>query len=146
MSPDRDPAWFEDLGLSVRTQNCLDTMDVPDRDALLALTDRELLRTKNFGRRCLDEVRAAGLRADTCPLTVGCYLPAGHDPFCRTYQSAYSQVPQRLAEPETGATARRDGSLVVLRVRGHHAATLTDQQARELRDDLDRALNHQEMP
>ena len=47
---------IEELGLSVRTANCLKRAGVNKVGELFEKTDRELLNIKNFGQRTLDEV------------------------------------------------------------------------------------------
>jgi DNA-directed RNA polymerase subunit alpha len=47
---------IEELGLSVRTANCLKRAGVTKVGELFEKTDRELLNIKNFGQRTLDEV------------------------------------------------------------------------------------------
>jgi DNA-directed RNA polymerase subunit alpha len=47
---------IEELGLSVRTANCLKRSGVTKVGELFEKTDRELLNIKNFGQRTLDEV------------------------------------------------------------------------------------------
>ncbi len=47
---------IEQLGLSVRTANCLKRAGVTKVGELFEKTDRELLNIKNFGQRTLDEV------------------------------------------------------------------------------------------
>ena len=48
---------IEDLQLSVRTANCFYNMGVVYVHQLLKYTETDLLRTKNFGRKSLNEIK-----------------------------------------------------------------------------------------
>ena len=58
MLGDRNPRMLriDDLELSVRTINCLKMRGINTLGALTAWSEKELLRIKNFGQRCLNEV------------------------------------------------------------------------------------------
>lgn len=58
----------EDLELSVRSANCLKNADINFIGELAHRTDQEMLKTKNFGRKSLNEIKA--LLADM-DLTLG---------------------------------------------------------------------------
>jgi hypothetical protein len=45
------------LGLSVRTQTCLDRANVMSVSQILDMTEEELLSIRNFGEKSLEEVR-----------------------------------------------------------------------------------------
>ena len=47
---------IEDLQLSVRTANCLHNSNIEYLHQLLKLTPTDLLRSKNFGRKSLNEI------------------------------------------------------------------------------------------
>jgi DNA-directed RNA polymerase subunit alpha len=47
----------DELELSVRTANCLQNESIRFIGELVQRTEADLLRTKNFGRKCLVEVR-----------------------------------------------------------------------------------------
>ena len=47
----------EDLQLSLRLANCLSNMNVVYLHELLKYTETDLLRTKNFGRKSLNEIK-----------------------------------------------------------------------------------------
>ncbi len=47
----------DQLGLSVRSANCLNAADIKYVAELIQKTEAELLRTKNFGRKSLDEIK-----------------------------------------------------------------------------------------
>lgn len=49
---------LSELGLLVRTQNCLLSADICTVDQLINCTWSKLMRLPNFGRRSLDDVRA----------------------------------------------------------------------------------------
>ena len=55
-----------------------------------------VLRLRNAGRRVLDELRARGLRPDSCS-TAGCQLPAGHPRDHVLFASRYAAKPARPA-------------------------------------------------
>jgi DNA-directed RNA polymerase subunit alpha len=48
----------EDLELSVRSANCLKNADIQYIGQLVSRTDAEMLKTKNFGRKSLNEIKA----------------------------------------------------------------------------------------
>ena len=48
---------IEDLQLSLRLANCLSNMNVVYLHELLKYTETDLLRTKNFGRKSLNEIK-----------------------------------------------------------------------------------------
>ena len=58
----------EDLELSVRSANCLKNADINFIGDLAQKTDQEMLKTKNFGRKSLNEIKALLAEMD---LTLG---------------------------------------------------------------------------
>jgi len=48
---------IHDLGLSVRAMNCLENCNIRNLRDLIHKSERELLRTRNFGRKSLAEVK-----------------------------------------------------------------------------------------
>ena len=48
----------DDLELSVRSANCLKNAKIQYIGQLVQKTDAEMLKTKNFGRKSLNEIRA----------------------------------------------------------------------------------------
>ena len=48
---------IEELDLSVRTYNCLKRARIDTVEQLSQMTDDDLMRIRNFGQRCLAEVR-----------------------------------------------------------------------------------------
>jgi DNA-directed RNA polymerase subunit alpha len=58
----------EDLELSVRSANCLKNADINYIGDLAQKTDQEMLKTKNFGRKSLNEIKALLAEMD---LTLG---------------------------------------------------------------------------
>jgi DNA-directed RNA polymerase subunit alpha len=48
----------EDLELSVRSANCLKNAEINFIGELCQKTDQEMLKTKNFGRKSLNEIKA----------------------------------------------------------------------------------------
>ncbi len=58
----------EDLELSVRSANCLKNADIHFIGDLAQKTDQEMLKTKNFGRKSLNEIKALLAEMD---LTLG---------------------------------------------------------------------------
>jgi DNA-directed RNA polymerase subunit alpha len=65
----------EDLELSVRSANCLQNADIRYLGELVQKTEQEMLKTKNFGRKSLNEIKeilhemglGLGLRLDNFP-------------------------------------------------------------------------------
>ena len=58
----------EDLELSVRSANCLKNAEIYFIGDLAQRTDQEMLKTKNFGRKSLNEIKALLAEMD---LTLG---------------------------------------------------------------------------
>lgn len=48
---------IDELDLSVRTYNCLKRANIDTVEQLSQMTDDDLMRVRNFGQRCLTEVR-----------------------------------------------------------------------------------------
>lgn len=48
---------IDELEFSVRTYNCLKRAKIDTVEQLEQMSDDDLLRLRNFGQRCLDEVR-----------------------------------------------------------------------------------------
>ncbi|MDK9709276.1 MAG: DNA-directed RNA polymerase subunit alpha [Desulforhopalus sp.] len=69
----------EDLELSVRSANCLKNADINFIGDLAQKTDQEMLKTKNFGRKSLNEIKALLSEMD---LTLGMkfdnWVPPSH--------------------------------------------------------------------
>ena len=59
---------LSDINLSVRTSNCLDRMGVTTLDELASLSDADLLRQPNFGKKSLNEVKELLATAMHLPL------------------------------------------------------------------------------
>jgi DNA-directed RNA polymerase subunit alpha len=64
MAPEVDPRMaemlakpIEELDLSVRSANCLKNANIRTLGDLVQRTEREMLSTKNFGRKSLDEIK-----------------------------------------------------------------------------------------
>jgi DNA-directed RNA polymerase subunit alpha len=65
----------EDLELSVRSANCLQNADIRYLGELVQKTEQEMLKTKNFGRKSLNEIKeilhemglSLGMRLDSFP-------------------------------------------------------------------------------
>ena len=48
---------IDELELSVRSSNCLENADIKYIGELVSRTEAEMLRTKNFGRKSLNEIK-----------------------------------------------------------------------------------------
>ena len=48
---------MEELELSVRSYNCLKNADIKTIGELVQKTEAEMLKTKNFGRKSLNEIK-----------------------------------------------------------------------------------------
>ena len=48
---------MEELEFSVRSQNCLQSADIKYIGELVQKTEQEMLKTKNFGRKSLNEIK-----------------------------------------------------------------------------------------
>lgn len=88
--------WMGERGLTVRAQNVLERAHLDTLEKVHAASDVDLLRLRNAGRRVLDELRARGLRPDSCS-TAGCQLPAGHPRDHVLFASRYAAKPARPA-------------------------------------------------
>lgn len=62
----------EDLELSVRSANCLKNANIQYIGQLVNKTDAEMLKTKNFGRKSLNEIKAL-LQEHDLTLGMNCY-------------------------------------------------------------------------
>jgi DNA-directed RNA polymerase alpha subunit len=56
---DAEIKHFAELGITVRAKNCLLNAGVSSMEELAAMTDADLMKLPNFGRRDLVDVRAA---------------------------------------------------------------------------------------
>ncbi len=65
---------LEALDLSVRVRNCLDAENIRTVKQLVAKTEQEVLKVKNFGKTCLREVKQ---KLSTWGLSLGMALPEG---------------------------------------------------------------------
>jgi DNA-directed RNA polymerase subunit alpha len=67
---------IEEIELSVRSANCLENADIKYIGELVQKTEAEMLRTKNFGRKSLNEIKeilsemglSLGMKLDSFPL------------------------------------------------------------------------------
>jgi DNA-directed RNA polymerase subunit alpha len=66
---------IDELELSVRSANCLENADIKYIGELVQRTEGEMLRTKNFGRKSLNEIKeiltgmslSLGIKIDSFP-------------------------------------------------------------------------------
>lgn len=100
MSTYGPPEWCGDHRLSVRTTNVLWAAGVKTAEDCRALSDVEILKTKNAGKRTLAELRARGLRPDSC--RDGCVLSRGHEGDCVNFDSPYSHAVPAIARGMSG--------------------------------------------
>lgn len=75
-------------GLSVRTQNVLSARGLKSADDVRALSDGELIQ--NCGPSTMRELRAAGLRPNSC--VAGCVLAIGHTGDHVMHDSPYASA------------------------------------------------------
>lgn len=69
----------EDLELSVRSANCLKNADINYIGDLAQKTDQEMLKTKNFGRKSLNEIKALLSEMDlTLGMKFESWIPPHH--------------------------------------------------------------------
>ena len=52
-----EPPTVDELELSVRSANCLKNADIHKIYQLVSKTEAEMLKTKNFGRKSLNEIK-----------------------------------------------------------------------------------------
>ncbi|MCS6893684.1 MAG: DNA-directed RNA polymerase subunit alpha [Deltaproteobacteria bacterium] len=64
---------IDELELSVRSSNCLESLGIKYVGELVQLTEAQLLRTKNFGRKSLNEIKE---RLSEMRLSLGMQLPS----------------------------------------------------------------------
>ena len=70
----------EDLELSVRSANCLKNADIQYIGQLVQKTDAEMLKTKNFGRKSLNEIKALLAEHDlTLGMKIEGWKPPGEE-------------------------------------------------------------------
>jgi DNA-directed RNA polymerase subunit alpha len=67
----------EELELSVRSANCLKNADIFKIYQLVSKTESEMLKTKNFGRKSLNEIKAV---LSEMKLSLGMKLDGFHPP------------------------------------------------------------------
>ena len=75
--------WVDELELSVRSANCLKNANITLIGELVQKTENEMLKTKNFGRKSLNEIKeilsemglSLGMKLDNFP-PVGRQAPA----------------------------------------------------------------------
>lgn len=57
---------IEELNLSVRAYNCLMRAGVDTVEKLRSLSDEELMRVRNLGKTCFDEIKLALSKCPPC--------------------------------------------------------------------------------
>lgn len=90
----------DDLELSVRSANCLKNANIRYIGELVCKSEAEMLKTKNFGRKSLNEIKeiltnmglSLGMKIDGWP-------PVGWDPSNPQKPSAPAQVAATVARP-----------------------------------------------
>ena len=78
----------EDLELSVRSANCLKNAEINFIGDLAQKTDQEMLKTKNFGRKSLNEIKALLAEMD---LTLGMKFDNWTPPLVREKKEEQGQ-------------------------------------------------------
>lgn len=74
----------EDLELSVRSANCLKNANIRFIGELVSRSESEMLKTKNFGRKSLNEIKAILVTMDlTLGMEIEGWPPANWDPEAR---------------------------------------------------------------
>lgn len=58
-SDEEPPLRLEDLYFSARVMNCLRRAKIYTVEQLAVMSDRDLMKIRNFGAKCLEEVRSA---------------------------------------------------------------------------------------
>jgi DNA-directed RNA polymerase alpha subunit len=76
---------LKEVDLSVRTANCLAWLGLARIGDLVQLTESDLLRTPNFGRKCLSEVRSL---LESANLRFGLHIPTWGDDLARQWADA----------------------------------------------------------
>jgi DNA-directed RNA polymerase subunit alpha len=86
---------IDELELSVRSYNCLKIANIRTVGELVVKTESQMLKTKNFGRKSLNEIKeilaGLGLRLGMSEDDDGSPLPVGQ--------------PNKPSQPSSGATA-----------------------------------------
>jgi hypothetical protein len=59
---------IDELGLSVRTMNCLRRKGIRTKNQLMSMSDEELMNVRGFGKHCLAEVREKLGEREKAPL------------------------------------------------------------------------------
>ena len=89
-SPDLSPDLFrpvEDLELSVRSANCLKNANIRFIGELVSRSEQEMLKTKNFGRKSLNEIKAILVNMDlTLGMEIEGWPPSNWDPEARAHR------------------------------------------------------------
>ena len=76
----------EELELSVRSMNCLKNDNIIYIGDLVQKTEPEMLRTPNFGRKSLNEIKEV---LNTMSLYLGMEIPIGHRTILQNYQKTW---------------------------------------------------------
>ena len=109
---DREVWWeklnksVDEMELSVRSYNCLKNANIRTIGELVQKTEAEMLKTKNFGRKSLNEIKE---------ILAGMGLSLGHEarqlPAAQQQPRAPEHVMRhRVASPQAGAQSRPTGS------------------------------------
>ena len=92
----------EELELSVRSYNCLKNANIQTIGDLVQKTEAEMLRTKNFGRKSLNEIKeilsnlGLGLRHEVRRAgPPGCASAGGIQPFVRSARTTTTMSSRR---------------------------------------------------
>ena len=114
---DREVWWeklnksVDEMELSVRSYNCLKNANIRTIGELVQKTEAEMLKTKNFGRKSLNEIKeilagmglSLGMKLDNYPSPT----PAGRASAASRRRTA---MRHRVGVPEAGAGHARTGS------------------------------------
>ena len=96
-----DAEIFEELELSVRSYNCLKNANIRTIRELVQKTEGEMLKTKNFGRKSLNEIKEI---LHTMGLSLGMRLD---QPVLRRRRFFRGREPQRFRLPRVDLSELR---------------------------------------
>ena len=100
---DREIWWeklnksVDEMELSVRSYNCLKNANIRTIGELVQKTEAEMLKTKNFGRKSLNEIKEILSGHGALPRNEAGQLPAGPEPVIEALARAPDGVRRRAA-------------------------------------------------
>jgi DNA-directed RNA polymerase subunit alpha len=100
----------DDLELSVRSANCLKNANIRFIGELVTKSEAEMLKTKNFGRKSLNEIKDILVHMGlTLGMKIDGWPPVGWDPNTHNPASMKSATQQQAVEEVEASTGQPNG-------------------------------------